>query len=69
MLIGLAKLGTGFHEALNNLQRMILLIFMVAEIYFMQNLLFVSGEVLLDGRLKTNLHILFAGMGAFLAVF
>lgn len=70
MLIGLAKPATVYHEALNNFQGILLRIFMVVGIYFMQNLLlFVSGKVLLDGRLKTNLPMLFAGMRAYLSAF
>ncbi|MEO8327216.1 MAG: sodium/proton antiporter NhaB [Nitrospirota bacterium] len=70
VLIGLAKPATVYHEALNNFQVILLLIFMVAGIYFMKDLLlFVFAKVLLEVRSKTNLALLFAGMGAFLSAF
>jgi len=69
VLIGLAKPATAYHEALNNFQVILLLIFMVAGIYFMKNLLFVFANGLLDVRSKTNLPMLFAGMRAYLSAF
>ncbi|GJL57599.1 MAG: Na(+)/H(+) antiporter NhaB [Nitrospirales bacterium] len=70
VLIGLAKPATVYHEALNNFQVILLLIFMVAGIYFMKDLLlFVFAKVLLEVRSKTTLALLFAGMGAFLSAF
>ncbi|MCA9466640.1 MAG: hypothetical protein KC643_14535, partial [Nitrospira sp.] len=41
VLIGLAKPQTVYHEALNNFQVILLLIFMVAGIYFLKDLLLV----------------------------
>ena len=70
VLIGLAKPATVYHEALNNFQVILLLIFMVAGIYFMKDLLlFVFAKVLLEVRSKTTLALLFAGLGAFLSAF
>ncbi len=70
VLIGLAQPDTVYHEALNNFQVILLLIFMVAGIYFMKDLLlFVFAKVLLEVKSKTNLALLFAGMGAFLSAF
>ncbi len=70
VLIGLAKPATVYHEALNNFQVILLLIFMVAGIYFMKDLLlFVFAKVLLEIRSKTTLALLFAGMGVFLSAF
>jgi len=70
VLIGLAKPETVYHEALNNFQVILLLIFMVAGIYFMKDLLlFVFSKILLEVRSKTKLALLFSGMGAFLSAF
>ncbi|HBP88231.1 MAG: sodium/proton antiporter NhaB [Nitrospira sp.] len=70
VLIGLAKPATVYHEALNNFQVILLLIFMVAGIYFMKDLLlFIFAKILLEVRSKTKLSLLFAGMGAFLSAF
>ena len=70
VLIGLAKPATVYHEALNNFQVILLLIFMVAGIYFMKDLLlFVFPKAPLEVRSKTTLALLFAGMGAFFSAF
>lgn len=70
VLIGLAKPASVYHEALNNFQVILLLIFMVAGIYFMKDLLlFVFAKVLLEVGSKTKLALLFAGMGASLSAF
>lgn len=70
VLIGLGKPATVYHEALNSFQVILLLIFMVAGIYFMKDLLLlVFAKVLLEVRSKTVLALLFAGMGAFLSAF
>ena len=70
VLIGLAKPQTVYHEALNNFQVILLLIFMVAGIYFMKDLLlFIFAKILLQVRSKTGLALLFSGMGAFLSAF
>ena len=70
VLIGLAKPATVYHEALNNFQVILLLIFMVAGIYFIKDLLlFVFPKALLEVRSKTTLALLFAGMGAFFSAF
>lgn len=70
VLIGMAKSETVYHEALNNFQVILLLIFMVAGIYFMKDLLlFIFAKILLQVRSKTKLALLFSGMGAFLSTF
>ncbi len=70
VLIGMAKPETVYHEALNNFQVILLLIFMVAGIYFMKDLLlFIFAKILLHVRSKTALALLFSGMGAFLSAF
>ncbi len=70
VLIGMAKPETVYHEALTNFQVILLLIFMVAGIYFMKDLLlFIFAKILLHVRSKTKLALLFSGMGAFLSAF
>ena len=70
VLLGMTTPATVYHEALNNFQVILLLIFMVAGIYFMKDLLlFVFTKILLQVRSKTKLALLFSGMGAFLSAF
>ena len=70
VLIGMAKPETVYHEALTNFQVILLLIFMVAGIYFMKDLLlFIFAKILLHVRSKTKLALLFSGLGAFLSAF
>jgi NhaB family Na+:H+ antiporter len=70
VLIGMAKPETVYHEALNNFQVILLLIFMVAGIYFMKDLLlFLFNKILLGVRSKIWLGLLFSIMGAFLSAF
>ena len=68
--IGLASPESVYHEALNNFQVILLLMFMVAGIYFMKDLLlFMFTKVLLGVRSKYLLAWLFSFMGAFLSAF
>ncbi len=58
------------HEILNGLEVILLLIFMVAGIYFMQKLLlFVFTKVLLNVKSKTTLSFLFCLIAAVLSAF
>ncbi len=70
VLIGMTTPATVYHEALNNFQVILLLIFMVAGIYFMKDLLlFLFTKILLGIRSKIWLGLLFSFMGAFLSAF
>ena len=70
VMIGMAKPETVYHEALNNFQVILLLIFMVAGIYFLKDLLlFIFAKVLIHVRSKLNLALLFSALGAFLSAF
>ncbi len=69
--LGMAPAETVYHEALSNFEVILLLIFMVAGIYFMKNLLlFVFTKILLGVKSKKILSLLFslvaAGLSAFL---
>lgn len=67
---GMATPATVYHEALNNFQVILLLIFMVAGIYFMKELLlFTFTKILLGVRSKTFLSFLFCFAAAFLSAF
>ncbi|MCA9473256.1 MAG: sodium/proton antiporter NhaB [Nitrospirales bacterium] len=68
--IGMASPETVYHEALNNFQVILLLIFMVAGIYFMKELLlFTFTKILLGVRSKALLSFLFCFVAAFLSAF
>ncbi|RMH37500.1 MAG: sodium/proton antiporter NhaB [Nitrospirae bacterium] len=68
--IGMASPETVYHEALNNFQVILLLIFMVAGIYFLKELLlFIFTKLLLGVRSKIFLAFMFCLMGAFLSAF
>ncbi len=68
--IGMASPETVYHEALNNFQVILLLIFMVAGIYFMKELLlFTFTKILLGVRSKATLSLLFCFTSAFLSAF
>ena len=70
VLIGMAKPETVYQEALNNFQVILLLIFMVAGIYFLKDfLLFLFNKILLGVRSKILLGLLFSILGAFLSAF
>jgi NhaB family Na+:H+ antiporter len=68
--IGLAKPETVYAEALKNFDVILLLIFMVAGIYFMKNLLlYAFTKILVNVRSKTTLSLLFSLVAAFLSAF
>lgn len=68
--IGMASPQTAYHEALNNFPVILLLIFMVAGIYFLKELLlFIFTKILLGVRSKLLLGVMFSFTGAFLSAF
>ncbi|MEE4244133.1 MAG: sodium/proton antiporter NhaB [Kangiellaceae bacterium] len=70
IIIGLTSTGTVMHEIIGNLEVILLLIFMVAGIYFMKNLLlYVFTKILLGVRSKILLSLLFSFVAAFLSAF
>lgn len=70
IIIGLASPETVYREVEHNLEVILLLIFMVAGIYFMQQmLLFVFTKLLLNTRSKVVLSLLFSLSAAFLSAF
>ena len=70
ILLGLAKPHSVFHEAEANFEVILLLMFMVAGIYFMKDLLlFVFTKILLNVRSKKLLAFLFSIVAAVLSAF
>ena len=70
IVLGLATPGMVFHEAEVNFPVIMLLIFMVAGIYFLREmLLFVFTKILLGVRSKVLLSLLFSFTAAFLSAF
>lgn len=70
ILLGLASPDAVYNEAVANFQVILLLMFMVAGIYFMRDmLLFVFTKILLNVKSKTTLSFLFCFAGAFLSAF
>ena len=70
IIIGLASPEGVYHEVYSNLKVILLLIFMVAGIYFMKNLLLtVFTKLLVNVRSKTMLSLLFSLSAAFLSAF
>ena len=70
ILLGMAKPETVYHEALGNFEVILLLMFMVAGIYFMRDLLlFTFTKILIGVRSKAVLSLLFCLAGAFLSAF
>ncbi len=70
VLIGMTTPAMVYHETLNNFQVILLLMFMVAGIYFMKDLLlFLFTKILVGVHSKTWLALLFSIMGAFLSAF
>ncbi|NVJ69900.1 MAG: sodium/proton antiporter NhaB [Alphaproteobacteria bacterium] len=68
--IGMTSPHTVEHEIQMNLEVILLLVFMVAGIYFMKNmLLFTFTKILVKVRNKVMLSFLFCFMGAFLSAF
>lgn len=70
LLMGLTTYKTVMHKVEDNLEVILLLIFMVAGIYFMKNLLlFVFSRLLTGIRSKTLLSLMFCFVSAFLSAF
>ena len=68
--LGLTSTKSVYHEINNNLEVILLLIFMVAGIYFMKNLMLtIFTKLLLNVRSKTTLSLLFLFSAAFLSAF
>lgn len=70
VLLGLTSPQTVFHEIEGNLDVILLLVFMVAGIYFMKPLLmYVFGKIFIKVRSKLVLSLLFSFLAAFLSAF
>lgn len=70
IVIGMAPAETVYYEAVSNFEVILLLIFMVAGIFFMKNLLlFVFTKILLGVKSKTILSLLFSLVAAVLSAF
>lgn len=70
VLLGMTSPHTVFDEAAANFEVILLLMFMVAGIYFMKELLlFVFTRILLKVRSKVMLSLLFCSVAAFLSAF
>jgi len=70
VLLGLTSPKTIFHELEGNLDVILLLVFMVAGIYFMKPLLmYIFGKIFIKIRSKVVLSLLFSFMAAFLSAF
>ena len=68
--IGMTSPATVYHEIVRNFPVILLLMFMVAGIYFMKGLLlFLFTKVLINVRSKIVLSLLFSLMAAFLSAF
>lgn len=68
--IGMTSPETVYHEALKNFEVILLLIFMVAGIYFMKDFLqFTFTRVLVRVRSKIVISLIFCFLGAFLSAF
>lgn len=70
VFIGMTKTETVYHEALNNFEVILLLIFMVAGIFFMKDVLrFTFTRILVKVQSKYKIALLFCFAGAFLSAF
>ncbi len=70
VLMNLTTPYTVFHEIEGNLEVILLLVFMVAGIYFMKPLLmFIFGKIFIKVRSKVVLSLLFSFIAAFLSAF
>ena len=70
IVIGMASPEVVYQEAVSNFQVILLLVFMVAGIFFMKDLLlFVFSKILLNVRSKIALSLLFSVVSAFLSAF
>lgn len=70
IIIGMAKPETVYHEALANFEVILLLMFMVAGIFFMKEFLqFTFTRILVQVKSKVIISLLFCFAGAFLSAF
>ncbi len=70
VIMGMTTPETVYHETVGNFPVIMLLMFMVAGIYFMQELLlFIFSKLLVTVRSKIILSLIFCFMGAFLSAF
>ena len=70
LALGLTSPETAWHEIVNNLSVIMLLVFMVSFIYFMQPLLiFLFGKILVKVKNKIVLSLMFSVAAAFLSAF
>lgn len=70
LVIGMTSPSTLLHEVEANLSVILLLVFMVAGIYFMKDfLLFIFSRLLVKVKSKLLLSIIFSFLGAFLSAF
>ncbi|MCS5560722.1 MAG: sodium/proton antiporter, partial [Marinobacter nauticus] len=70
LLIGLTSADAVYHEVLTNFPVILLLMFMVAGIYFMKELLLVTfTQILVGVRSKSALSLLFCSAAAVLSAF
>jgi NhaB family Na+:H+ antiporter len=70
VILGMTSPETVYHEALNNFPVILLLIFMVAGIHFMKELLqFTFTKLLVKIQSKITISLLFCFAGAFLSAF
>lgn len=70
VLLGMTSPETVYHEIEGNLEVILLLVFMVAGIYFMKPLLmFIFGKIFIKVRSKIILSLLFSFIAAFLSAF
>lgn len=70
VLLGLTSPHTVFHEIESNLDVILLLVFMVAGIYFMKPLLmYIFGKIFIKVRSKLVLSLMFSFLAAFLSAF
>jgi len=70
VVLGLTSAETVYHEALNNFEVILLLMFMVAGIYFMKEFLqFTFTRILVRVQSKVSISLMFCFAGAFLSAF
>lgn len=70
VLMGLTSPEAVYHEALSNFEVILLLMFMVAGIYFMRDLLlFIFTKLLIGIESKVGLSLMFSFTGALLSAF
>ncbi len=70
VVLGMTSPEMVYHEAVVNFEVILLLIFMVAGIYFLKDmLLYVFSRILLNIRSKIALSLMFVGTAAFLSAF